>query len=396
MTTKLPLIVSPDDHVIEPPDLWQERLAKKHKDAGPRVVIHPRDFATFDLLTASWTINGGAEGAPAAFWHFEDTIKPLKRNEAAAGGDPDEADDSPVTFEEIRPGCWQPKARLADMDLNGVEASMCFPNYPRFSGQLFSEGKDRDLGMACIKAYNDWMVEEWCGESEGRLIPLCIMPLWDAQLAAAEVRRNAARGVRAVSFSEIPAWLGAPSIHTGFWDPFFEACDETGTVVCMHIGSGSRVMTSSSDAPTAVAAVMIFNNSATSLVDFLTSGLLSRFPGLKLFFAEAQIGWIPYVVERADDIWLRERWRFPETAKEKPSTYYRDHVYSCFYSDPAGVAQLAQVGVDKVMFETDYPHGSGTWPRSQEVALAEVGHLEPTIQEKLLRGNAISLFGLDL
>jgi len=131
-------------------------------------------------------------------------------------------------------------------------------------------------------------------------------------------------------------------------------------------------------------------------MDFLSSGLLSRFPNLKLFFAEAQIGWIPYVIERADDIYLRENWKFPSTAKERPSTYYREHVYSCFSSDPAGIAQLDKVGIDRVMFETDYPHGSGTWPKSGEVAAAELGHLDPVAQSKILRDNAIALFGLDL
>jgi predicted TIM-barrel fold metal-dependent hydrolase len=396
MDADLPLIVSPDDHVIEPAHLWHDRLPKKFLEAGPRVVTRPRDFATFDPTTSAFKYQGGTDGPPVSFWLFEDLIKPLRRNEAAAGFDADFADDSPTSFDEIRPGCWQPKARLADMDINGVEASMCFPNFPRFAGQIFSEGEDRELGLACIKAYNDWMVDEWCGQSGGRLIPLTIVPLWDAELAAAEVRRNADRGVRAVSFSENPAWLGAASIHSGEWDPLFDACNATGTVLAMHIGSGSRVMNSSADAPSAVKVVMIFNNSAMSLVDYLSSGLLSRFPNLKLFFAEAQMGWIPYVLERADDLFVRERWRFPDSVIEPPSTYYRHHVFSCFYSDPAGVAQLERVGVDQVMFETDYPHGSGTWPRSKAIAESEIGHLDPAVQRKLLRDNAIKLFGLEL
>ena len=115
------------------------------------------------------------------------------------------------------------------MDINWVEASLSFPTFPRFCGQTFLEAKDRELAEACVYAYNDWMVEEWCGDSGGRLIPLTLIPLWDADLAAAEVRRNAARGVRAVCFSEIPPHLGLPSIHTGYWDPFFVACEETQT-----------------------------------------------------------------------------------------------------------------------------------------------------------------------
>ena len=135
---------------------------------------------------------------------------------------------SPITYDEMRPGCYEPKARVADNDANWVEASLCFPTFPRFCGQTFLEAKDKELAEACVVAYNDFMVEEWCGDSGGKLIPLCIIPLWDAELAAAEVRRNAARGVRAVCFSEIPPHLGLPSIHSGYWDPFFAACEETG------------------------------------------------------------------------------------------------------------------------------------------------------------------------
>ena len=119
----------------------------------------------------------------------------------------------------MRKGCWDQKARLEDMDVNWVEASLSFPTFPRFCGQTFLEAKDRELAMLCVRAYNDWMVEEWCAGTGGRLIPLCIIPLWDAEEAAKEVRRNAARGVHAVCFSEIPHHLGLPSIHTELLGP---------------------------------------------------------------------------------------------------------------------------------------------------------------------------------
>src|SRR6266478_3446563 len=192
----------------------------------------------------------------------------------------------PITYDEMRPGCYDPKARVDDMELNWVEASLSFPSFPRFCGQTFLEAKDRELAEACVYAYNDWMVDEWCGDSGGRLIPLPIIPLWDAELAAAEVRRNAARGARAVCFSEIPVHLGLPSIHSGDWDPFFAACDETRTAVCMHIGSSSKMPATSKDAPPSVAILLSCNNSMASLADFLFSGVLVRFPELKLAYSE--------------------------------------------------------------------------------------------------------------
>jgi predicted TIM-barrel fold metal-dependent hydrolase len=298
----------------------------------------------------------------------------------------------------MRPGCFEVNARLADMDLNHVEAQMCFPNYPRFCGQQFLWGKDKELALLCVQAYNDWMVEEWCGESGGRLIPLCLIPLWDVQLAVAEVRRNAARGVRAVAFSELPTYLELPSLYSREWDPFFAACAETGTVLAMHIGSGTKTPQTSADAPDAVAATILFGNSVGSLTDFLFSGVLYRFPDLKVLYAEAQIGWIPYVLERADDVWETHRgWSNSQLhCPDVPSTYYHRQVHSCFFKDAVGVGLLDQVGLDNVLFETDYPHQDSTWPHSRQAAADQFGHLPQTAIDKIARGNAIKLLGLDL
>ena len=193
-------------------------------------------------------------------------------------------------------------------------------------------------------AYNDFMVEEWCGDSGGRLLPLCLIPLWDAEKAAAEVRRNAARGVRAVCFSEIPPHLGLPSIHGGYWDPFFAACEETGTVVCMHIGSSSKMPATSADAPVAVAATLSFGNAMASLTDFLFSGVLIRFPRLVLAYSEGQIGWLPYILERADDVWREHRaWGgVKDIVPEPPSTYFHRQVYGCFFRDQHGLDSLGR------------------------------------------------------
>ncbi|MDT5017909.1 MAG: hypothetical protein QOD39_4069, partial [Mycobacterium sp.] len=340
----------------------------------------------------------GTEGPDVAWWHYEGSQTSLKRYVAAAGVPADEVTLSGVTYEDMRPGCFQQADRIADMTLNGVQAQMCFPNYPRFCGQLFLWGKDKELARLSVEAYNDWMVDEWCAGTDGRLIPLCIVPLWDVELAAVEVRRNAARGVRAVAFSELPSYLDLPSIHTGYWDPFFAACAETNTVLAMHIGSGTKTPKTSDDAPEAVQGTIIFGNSVASLVDFLFSGVLHRFPTLQLLYAEAQIGWIPYVLERTDDVWHTHRgWAHgQDKCPELPSTYYYRQVHSCFFKDAVGVSVLDRVGIDNVMFETDYPHQDGTWPESREAAAMQFGHLPDDQIYKIARGNAIKLLGLEL
>ena len=393
--TDIPWIVSLDDHVVEPPDVWTKRLPAKYRDVGPHIVMAPPGTPVLDGGT--YREAPGTEGDPVAWWFYEDQQYSVKRLIAAAGYPADEIGFDAITFDQMRPGCWQPQARLDDMTMNHVEASLAFPNYPRFCGQIFLKAKDKELARLCVEAYNDWQVDEWCAGSDGRLIPLCLVPLWDVELAAAEVRRNAARGVKAVAFSELPPWLGLDSIHSRYWDPFFAACAETGTVVAMHIGSGTKTITSSDDAPDAVQAVNMFANSALSLIDFLFSGVLVRFPELKLLYAEAQIGWIPYVLERVDDVWdVHRGWSNSQrNVSEPPSQYYYRQVVSCFFKDGVGVENLDRVGRDNIAFETDYPHQDSTWPNTHQVAKELFGQLDAETVHKIVRGNAIRFLGLE-
>jgi predicted TIM-barrel fold metal-dependent hydrolase len=392
----LPRIISVDDHVVEPTHVWTERLPARFRDTGPRIEYHPAGDVV--LAGGKFVEKPGTVGRPVAYWHYEDLYSSIKRLNAAAGVPAHEVNLGGITYDDMRPGCYRQKERLEDMDLNHVEASLCFPNFPRFCGQVFTEAKDRELAALCVAAYNDWMVEEWCGGSGGRLVPLCLVPLWDAALAAAEVRRNAVRGVRAVAFSEIPPYLGLPSIHSGKWDPFFAACEETGTVVCMHIGSATKMPRTSDDAPDAVAVTIGYGNCMGSLADFLFSGVLVRFPNLKLVYSEGNIGWISYFLERADDIWhSHQGWSYSrETTPEPPSTYYYRSVYACFIRDATGLRLLDRVGVDNVTLETDYPHGDTTWPHSKELTARMLAGFDAPTIHKIVRGNAIRMLGLDL
>ncbi|HMF04798.1 MAG TPA: amidohydrolase family protein [Acidimicrobiia bacterium] len=397
MADDFPKIVSVDDHVVEPPHVWERWLPAKYREQAPRV--ERRGIGSMRHVGGgTYEQTFDPDGPQADCWVYEDLVYIHKRHVAAVGYDRDDMTMTPMTYEEMRPGCYEPKARIDDMELNWVEASLSFPTFPRFCGQTFLEAKDRELAEACVYAYNDWMVDEWCADSGGRLIPLPIIPLWDAELAAAEVRRNAERGARAVCFSEIPAVLGLPSIHSGEWDPFFAACAETGTVVCMHIGSSSKMPATSGDAPVAVAATLSFGNAMSSLTDFLFSGVLVRFPTLKLAYSEGQIGWIPYILERADDVWLEHRaWGgVRDIVPEPPSTYYYRQVFGCFFRDRHGIESLDTIGVDNTTFETDYPHTDSTWPHTKKVAQELMAGLPDDVVHKLVRGNAIRMLELDL
>jgi predicted TIM-barrel fold metal-dependent hydrolase len=395
---EMPKIVSVDDHVVEPAHVWERWMPSKFADRAPRVErrgIGPMKHIGGGVYDITWD----PEGPQADCWVFEDLVYVHKRHVAAVGYDRDEMTMTPMTYDEMRPGCYDVAARAADMAMNHVEASLCFPTFPRFCGQTFTEATtDRELGLACIVAYNDWMVDEWCGESGGVNIPLCLIPLWDAELAAKESRRNAERGVHAVCFSEIPPHLGLPSIHSGYWDPFFTACAETGTVVCMHIGSSSKMPATSGDAPVAVSATLSFGNAMASLADFLFSGVLVRFPDLRLAYSEGQIGWLPYILERADDVWSEHRaWGgVRDIVPEPPSSYYYRQVYGCFFRDQHGLDSLDRVGVDNITFETDYPHTDSTWPNTKQVAEKMMAGLPDDAIRKIVRGNAIRMLQLDL
>ena len=391
----IPKIISADDHVIEPAHVWQDRMPSKHKELAPKIVIAPQGEMT--LNDGVWLETPGTGDKMAAWWHFENKRYQIKQMVACPGIPPEEVTMEGVTYDDIAPGCYDPIARLADMDINHVEASLCFPNYPRFCGQLFSEADDLELGLLCVQAYNDWMIDEWCGSSGGRLIPLCIVPLWDAELAAKEIYRVAEKGCRAVAWSELPAWLGRPGLHGDFWDPFLKACEETQTVICMHIGSGTKTVQTSPEAPTVVTANLIVCNSAASMIDWIFSGKFEQFPNLKLLYAESQIGWIPYFIERADDTWRTHQWAQGEKRIPKPpSHYYKRHVYSCFFKDTVGIDLLDRIGEDNVLFETDYPHQDGTFPNTLAIAEELFGHLEQETIDKIARSNAIKLFGLTI
>jgi predicted TIM-barrel fold metal-dependent hydrolase len=396
----LPKIISVDDHVVEPAGVWVDRLPAKYHEVAPRNVRAPVKEMSF--IGGKFTAvpgDPGDPGDPVDWWFYEDLRRPLTRLDTAVGFGRDEITLKGVTYDDMRQGSHDVTERLSDMDINHVEASLCYPTFPRFCGQTFTEADDKELALLCVQAYNDWMVDEWCGESGGRLIPLTIVPLWDPVLAAAEVRRNADRGVHAVCFSEIPSNLGLPSIHdeNGHWLPFLDACNETQTTINMHIGSGSKMPSTSPDAPPAVGSTLTFANCCFSMVDWLMSGHFHTFPNLKIAYAEGQIGWIPYILERADTVWRENRgWGgIADKVLDPPSELFRRHVYGCFFDDAFGVRSLGDIGVDNVTYETDYPHSDSTWPHSAKIAEEQTRGLDDATIYKVLRGNAIEMLHLD-
>ncbi len=187
------------------------------------------------------------------------------------------------------------------------------------------------------------------------------------------MRRCAAKGSYSIAFSENPTRLKLPSIHTGHWDPLFAACEETDTVVNLHIGSSSTFPVTSLDAPRAVSLALTYQGAAHALSDWLTSGVLERFSDLKVALSEGQVGWIPFIVERLDAVW-RDRAGYGgiQHLSRPPSSYMPDRIFGCVFDDLVGLKLRDQIGMGQIMFETDYPHGDSTWPNSEKVLRAIV------------------------
>ena len=392
----LPNMISVDDHVMEPKELWQEQLPASLRERGPRTV---REKVKLSFKGGHYGFERNAEeGQWCDVWLFDDLVTPTGLLHAPAGVPRDEQRNIPAVYEDFRDGTWDQTARLADMDLNHVDAAINYPNiFPRFAGQGFLERSDKDLALTCLRIYNDWMIDDWCaGAGKGRLIPLTLVPLWDPHLAAEEVRRCAAKGSYAIAFSENVAKLGQPSLYTGAWDVLWEACQETDTSVSMHIGSSSSMPTTSDDAPLATSMSMYAQNAQGSLCDWVFSGSLERFPDLTIAYAESQVGWMPFQLERMDAVWRDGRGDV-DNVKTLPSEQVKGRVYGCVFDDLHGLINRDAVGTDHILWETDYPHSDGTFPHSRKIAheLFTAAGMNAQECRMVLRSNAVKAYGLD-
>ncbi len=392
----LPKIISVDDHILEPRTLWQEQLPAADRDRGPKVV-REKISLHFSGGHYGFTRND-PDGQWCDLWVYDDLVLPTGLLHAAAGVPQEEQRNIPAIYEDFREGTYDQKARLVDMDTNHVEAAINYPNtFPRFAGQGFAERADKELSLRCVQIYNDWMIDDWCGgDGRGRLIPLTLVPLWDPQLAADEVRRCADKGSHAIAFSENPSKLGFPSLYSGDWDVLWDACIETDTTVSMHIGSSSTMPATSPDAPLATTMALSAQNAEGSLCDWVFSGTLSRFDGLKIVFAESQIGWMPYLLERMDIVAAESATGGVELDRP-PSEIVKGRVWGCVFDDQHGLNSRDAVGLEHILFETDYPHTDGTWPESRAVAhrLCATAGMDAAECHAFLRGNAIRCYGLD-
>jgi predicted TIM-barrel fold metal-dependent hydrolase len=344
------ILVSTDDHVVEPPSLsefFADRVPAKFRDRVPKVIRRPDG-------TDAWLI----EGKEIATFGLN----------AVQGRPPENWGTDPSSFDQVRPGTYDVNERVRDMNVNGVLASLNFPSWPGIGGQFFLQNDDHEFVAAMTMAYNDWQVEEWCGSHPGRFIPIGISGfMLGAEWMAGEIRRLADKGCHAVSCHPDAYRFGAPDYHGEEWDPAWQAAEEVGTVMVFHFGGFPNFMPRS---PFDVIPHVMPFQTAIFASELLWSPIFRKFPELKMALAEGGIGWVPYFMEKADFVYAHHRrWTGQDFGDMLPSQVFRKHVQTCFIDDETGLRNRDHIGIETLTWEADYPHSDSTWPQSPEVLM---------------------------
>jgi len=372
------IIASVDDHIIEPPTMFDEHLGAEFRNLAPR-------YVTDDDGNAFW-------------WWEHEGLKTYNVGLNAVVGRPrEEYGMEPTNIEQMRAGTWDPKLRIEDLNAAGILTSLNFPTFPSFSGKWFWQAKDKANAERVIAAYNDWHIDEWCGPYPGRYIPTAVLPLFDVSASLRELRRVVRKGCRSVTFPANPTvHAGLPPIHDPIWEPLWAFCNAEHVVLNCHIGTGQAPAYASEQSPISAwisSLPMAISNDAA---DLLHLDALKRYPNLRFSLSEGGIGWIPYFLERADftfkhhGAWVRCDW-----GGKLPSEVFREHFLSCFIDDKFGCRHYDEVGEDIIAYECDYPHSDCTWPDVAEELWLNVKDLPDRAIRKITHENAFRFFGVD-
>jgi predicted TIM-barrel fold metal-dependent hydrolase len=374
-------VIDSDTHITEPPDTWTARVPARLRDRVPNMVRN-------------------ADGKDV--WMFEGAQISIVGATATAGW-PDPFPNGPRTLDECHPAAYEPSARLRHMDEAGIWAQVVYPNVAGFGHQKFLGVADGELKLACVRAYNEFL-RDWASVDPRRFVTIMAVPFWDVDAAAAEIERGAAAGHRGVLFTGKPHNLGLPFLGDRHWDPVWAAAADADMAVHFHIGSGDmataftpgRVAAHGSAAAYAFTSVELFMGNGIQVADLLLSGVLPRFPTLRFVSVESGIGWIPFVLEATDYSYLEGR---PGRVGEwdlLPSEYFRRQVYTCFWFEQyAPQHMLDAIPVDRILFETDFPHPTCLYGNLAERIDAGLRDQPDDVRRKILWDNAAELYRIE-
>jgi predicted TIM-barrel fold metal-dependent hydrolase len=373
-------VIDVDAHVTEPGDVWTARLPARLRERGPHLV---RDDAGKDV------------------WHVADSTPLVPVGFTAVAGWPEPFPAGPRNMDEVPPAAWDAGARLEYLDSIGVWAQALYPNVAGFGNQQFLALEDPELMLACVRAYNDFLIE-WCATDDRRLLGIAATPFWDVDAAVAEARRCASLGHRGILFTGEPQRYDLPYLGDAHWDPFWAAVQELELPISFHIGSGDfqsgfspgRIKAHGVGATRVTTSVQLFLDNGTQITDLLLSGVLARFPTLQFVSVESGIGFIPFILDAADYAFEDGQvWRERPYFEMKPSDYFRRQVYGCWFFEERTVPGVIDaVGPDRLLFETDYPHPICLYGNVQEKIEAGLAGQPSDVRRQILWGNAADLY----
>lgn len=369
------VLISVDDHISEPPDMFKAHLSGADLQSAPTLHVAP---------------NG------TTYWEYQGLKMPSVGLNAVVGRPLEEYGMEPTSFEQLRKGCYDSQARVDDMNVNGIAASLNFGSFPGFDGGRFHKVADKNLSLIHLRAYNDWHIDEWCGKHPGRFIPCALLPTWNIDATVEEIKRIARKGCTAVSINENPTVQGLPSIHNPYWEPLWKAIADHDLAICLHIGAGNPAPHASMETPIEAWITTMPMSIATGAADWLNLEALHRYPKLKIALSEGGIGWIPYFLERADFSHERHKaWTHSRFGATKPSEIFRRHFLNCFIDDSFGLKNLDALDENMVAYECDYPHSDSLWPEVPEYLYKSLQHLTDAQIDKVTHGNAMRFFNFD-
>lgn len=371
------ILVSIDDHVVEPRDMFDNHVPRKYAEYVPKVVVDDKGIDRWIYRDRPTGVTGlnAVVSWPAEEWGYD-----------------------PAGYAEMRPAVYDIHDRVRDMDANGVLGSMCFPTFTGFSAGHLSRGGMDEITVAMISAYNDWHIEEWAGAYPGRFIPIAILPLWEPRLAIDEINRVAAKGCHSVTMPELPHIDGLPSYHDiDYWGPVFQALSDNDTVMNLHIGQGFGVLKLAPDAPIDNLMVLAPSISLIGTQDLLWGPAFRSYPKLKVALSEGGVGWIPFFLDRSDRHYTNQRWLRRDFGGKMPSEVFREHVLACYVTDPTSLKLRHEIGIDNIAWECDYPHSDSLWPGAPEFVLNELegAGADDSDIDKITWQNACRFLGWD-
>jgi predicted TIM-barrel fold metal-dependent hydrolase len=375
-------VIDTDTHLTEPHDMWTSRAPAALRDRVPRVVDvngHPTwvvDGVTINRAGANGVINAEGEkvrGTQFFLW----------------------------TIDQVHPGAHSIPERVAMMDEQGIWAQVVYPNAFGLGSQQFLKVADEDLRLTTVQIFNDAMAEMH-DLSGGRLYGMAALPFWDIDATTAEVERIAALGLRGVNLTSAPHEHGYPDLGTDHWEPLWERCAALGLPVNFHIGAADSDMAwfGSVSWPSlwmnqklGLGSAMLYLNNAGVFGNLIYSGLLERHPDLRFVSVESGVGWIPFFL-RALDYQIGEMSeRSLKHLTMKPSEYFRRQVYSCFWFEKEGIDEAIEaMGHEHVLFETDFPHPTCSYPHGLDIAEAALAGQDDEVRQAVMGGNAATLY----